>query len=108
VGSFSSLFIGRTHKFRLTNGALYPMLASFRWMVAERPQREVRWRDGFDAVVGLWRSSAEELLRSVNQASLELGRNPNAVGKSKDLSANLHRTVAMRDLMAQGEDQLAG
>jgi hypothetical protein len=43
---------------------------------------------------------AEELLRSVNQASVELGRNPNAVGKSKNLWSNLHRLVAMRDLMA--------
>jgi len=84
-----------------TKGALYPMLASFRWMVENGPNGEVQWRDGFDDVLGLKRSSAEELLRSVNQASLELGRNPNAVGKSKNLSANPHRTVAMRDLMAQ-------
>jgi hypothetical protein len=100
-GEFSFPFIERTHKFRLTNGALYPMLASFRWLVDNGPNGEVQWRGGFDAVLKLWRSSAEELLRSVNQASVELGRNPNAVGKSKNLWANLHRTVAMRDLMAQ-------
>jgi hypothetical protein len=99
-GLWTFPFIGETHQFRLTNGALYPLIASFRWMVENGPTGDVQWRGGFGAVLDVWRQSAEELLRSVNQASVELGRNPNAVGKSKNLWSNLHRLVAMRDLMA--------
>jgi hypothetical protein len=100
-GEWQFPFIGQSNKHRLTNGALYPMLASFRWMVEFPPKGEAGWRGGFEKVLQLWEKSAEELLRTVNQASLELGRNPNAVGKSKNLWASLHRVVAMRDLMAK-------
>jgi len=56
---------------------------------------------GFDAVIDRWGDSAGELMRMTATASSELGRNPNAIGKSRNHWANLHARVAMRDLMAK-------
>ena len=102
-GEFVFPFTGRTAKYRLMNGALYPMLASFRWMVDEDPKTGLaRWRGGFEKVLERWEGSAPELMRMTAQASAELGRNPNAIGKSRNHWANLHARVAMRDLMTAG------
>jgi hypothetical protein len=42
------------------------------------------WQDGFDSVLELWREVAPELLPQTGQASQELGRNPRALGKSRN------------------------
>lgn len=97
---FSFPFAGGSSKYRLTNGAAYPMIAAFRWLVEEDPNTgDARWRGGFDSVRNRWEKTAEELIRVTAQANTELGRNPNAIGKSKNHWANLHARVAMRDLM---------
>jgi hypothetical protein len=99
-GDFVFPFTGKRAKFRLMNGALYPMLASFRWMVVQK-NGKATWRGGFSAVRERWEQSAEELMRMTAQASTELGRNPNAIGKSRNHWSNLHARVAMRDLLAK-------
>ncbi len=97
---FAFPFINKTSKFRLVNGALYPILGAFRWMVEEdRKTEKFRWKGGFKEVLKRWKGSADELLRMTAQANTELGRNPNAIGKSRGHWANLHARVAMRDLM---------
>jgi hypothetical protein len=99
---FNLPFLGRPTEHRLMNGALYPILAAFRWMVERDPKTGFfRWRGGFDGVKKLWEESASELLKMTKQASDELGRNPNAVGKSRNHWANLFARVAMRDLSAR-------
>jgi hypothetical protein len=60
-----------------------------------------RWRNGFDDVLEAWRGVATELVRATLQQSNELGRNPNAIGKSRNHWANLHTRVAKFDLMAR-------
>jgi AIPR protein len=100
-GEFEFPFTGERAKYRLTNGALYPMLGAFRWMVENGKGKNFRWRGGFQRVIERWDGSAEELVRATAQANTELGRNPNAIGKSRNHWANLHARVAMRDLMAQ-------
>lgn len=100
-GQFDFPFIGKQGTYRLMNGALYPMLAAFRWMVDVNARTgKYRWNGGFKRVLKRWEGSAEELMRMTAQASTELGRNPNAIGKSRNHWANLHARVAMRDLMA--------
>lgn len=95
-------FAGGMTEHRLMNGALYPILGAFRWMVDEDAKTSrTRWRGGFSAVRKLWQASALELLKMTKQASDELGRNPNAVGKSRNHWANLFARVAMRDLAAR-------
>jgi len=100
-GEFAFPFTGKTGEYRLMSGALYPMLAAFRWMVSDDGKgKPVRWKGGFKEVLRRWEGSAEELVRMTVQVSNDLGRNPNAIGKSRSHWANLHARVAMRDLMA--------
>ena len=54
-GKFKFVFIGKADERRLSNAALYPMLAAFRWMVEEDPSKSrYRWRGGFKAVQERW------------------------------------------------------
>lgn len=103
-GVFEFPFTGKRGGYRLTNGALYPMLAAFRWMVEENPDTgHFRWKDGFGEVLIRWDVMAEELMRMTAQVNDELGRNPNAIGKSRSHWANLHTRLAMRELMQQAK-----
>jgi hypothetical protein len=98
-GRYAFPFISKSSEFRLTTGALYPILASFRWMIEESPKKNLKWRGGYKQVYARWRASGDELLRIVGQSSTELGRNPNAIGRSRSLWTSLHGKVAMRDLL---------
>jgi hypothetical protein len=99
--SFHFTFTGKQAKERLQTGALYPMLAAFRWMVEEGPSGDYRWRGGFDNVLKRWRDTAPDLVRKTYERSKELGGNANAIGKSRTHWDTLHQTVAFRDLMAK-------
>ena len=95
-------FTGKSDEYRLMNGALYPMLAAFRWYVVRDPVTlELHWRDGFAAVVDVWRELGAELMRATVHTSNELGRNANAIGKSRNHWVGLHGRVAKYDLMSQ-------
>lgn len=88
---------------RLFDGALYPILAAYRWYVEVDPKTmKFRWRVPFDEIVKAFRErDAKELLTATRQKSDELGRNPNAIGKSRPHWAGLHTIVVKNDLMAQ-------
>ena len=66
------------------NGALYPMMAAFRWMVEEdEASVNYRWRGGFDSVARLFRATAPELMSMTTQTVLLVWDTTcNAVGKS--------------------------
>ena len=101
-GQFPFLFIGKESKYRLMGGALFPMLAAFRWMVTINPRTGFsEWRGGFSAVRALWDKTGPELMRATQATSDELGRKPFAVGRSRNHWANLHKTVATADLMSR-------
>jgi len=103
-GDFTFPFVSDRGKYRLMNGALYPMLGAFRWMVEKDAKSgKCRWRGGFRNVMRLWEASAPELLRATVQTSTELGRNPNAIGKSRNHWSNLYTRVALRDLQSKVE-----
>lgn len=92
-------FTGQKAEYRMVNGALYPILAAFRWFVLQDSlSGQIRWRDGFDAVLKAWEDDAVTLLKSTHEMSNQLGRNPQSVGKSRPHWANLHNIVAKRDL----------
>lgn len=99
-GKFKFPFIDKESDSRMMNGALYPMLGAFRWMVEEDDSGDFRWKGDFENVLALWRTLAHELIRTTEGTSNELGRNANAIGKSRNHWAQLHRTIAMRQLLA--------
>jgi hypothetical protein len=100
-GYFSFVFSGEKAKARLQSGALYPMLAAFRWMVEEDKSGNYCWRGGFGNVLKRWKDTGPELVRRTYERSKELGGNSNAIGKSRTHWDTLHQTVAFRDLMAK-------
>lgn len=101
-GQFKFIFTGQTGQYRLMNGALYPLLAAFRWYVQQdRIKGTLKWRDGFAAILKAWDDVGGELLKATHLESNERGRNPNAIGKSRNHWANLHTRVAKFDLMAR-------
>lgn len=98
-GEFELPFVGTSTSHRLLNGALYPLLGSFRWMVIINQESGLaEWKVDFEEVKGLWNESARELIGIITQHNIELGRNPNALGKSKSLWSALHKAVAFRQL----------
>lgn len=100
-GSYDFPFIQKTAKYRLHTGALYPMLAAFRWMVEhDVASGAARWRGGFAEVMKRWDETAYELMQQTYITSKDLGYNPNAVGKNRAHWANLFRLVQVKDMEA--------
>jgi hypothetical protein len=102
-GEHSLTFIGRRSKSRLYDGALYPMLGAFRWMVVEDSKTGLfAWRPpGFDSVRAVLDKVAGRMMASTKDVSDKTGRNPNAIGKNRSHWENLYRTVAMEQMRLQ-------
>jgi len=99
---FDFPFTGKQDRYRLMNGALYPILGAFRWMVEENPATgEYQWKGGFESVIKIWETTAGVLISKTHQVSNEVGRNPNALGKSQSNWGNLFDTVGKKELEAQ-------
>jgi hypothetical protein len=106
---FTFPFTRKEGQFRLMNGALYPILGAFRWMVETDPKKgRASWRGGFANVLRLWELSAAELLRITVETNKEHGRNPNAMGKSRSHWSNLYTRVAFRDLQSKLDKGTSG
>jgi len=100
--AFTFHFLQDEGPYCLFDGALYPMLGAFRWYVEQDPKtKKMRWRKGFKQVLKAWRRDGPELLKLTKATSDQLGRNPNAVGKSRPHWSALHTTVSLRDLLSQ-------
>jgi hypothetical protein len=93
-GKFEFPFTNQFNEYRLTRGALYPMLGAFRAMVIEDAETGlIKWKNNFSGVITMWRDIGKELMEATQETSEELGRNPNAIGKSKKHWAYLHNLV---------------
>lgn len=88
---------------RLARGALFPMLAAFRWMVEDDPSgNAARWRGGFEAVIKRWHDAGERLVAQTVEKSAEVQHNTDAIGKSASHWGALHKEIAFLDLMNGG------
>jgi len=86
---------------RLARGALFPILAAFRWMIEDDPVTgQAKWRGGFDNVLERWRGAAERLVTQTVEKSGEVADNPDAIGRSASHWSALHKEVAFVDFMA--------
>lgn len=99
---FEFTFIGESAPERAARGAVYPLLAAFRWMVEER-NGELGWRGGFDAVLARWRAAAERLIELTVVKSRELGGRADALGRSPSHWGALHKEIAFLDVLEQRE-----
>ena len=95
-------FTDRYSDYKLTSGALYPILAAFRWYVGYAEDKQtITWKIPFDEVVGAWKEISIQLLRATAEMCDELSSNPNALGKSKPHWGNMINIVKAHDLQAR-------
>ena len=99
-GTYSFPFIERQSQSRLTSGALFPMLGGFRWMVEEADDGSIQWKGSFKEVKALWKKLGPELMKTTQETSGELGRKPNAIGKSRSHWATMHGIVLKEQLIS--------
>jgi hypothetical protein len=91
---FKFPFIGEVYESRLSGGALLPMLGAFRAAVKfDSTTGAVSWNGGFSNVLRLWEKTGKDMMEATQETSEELGRNPNAIGKSKKHWAFLHNLL---------------
>jgi hypothetical protein len=90
-------------KYRLTKGASYPMLAAFRNMVLLDESGNATWRGGFKSVLRLWQEAGPELVEETYNATKEIGRTPDHLGKNRGHWDNLHMKLQLRVLRAELE-----
>lgn len=90
--------------YRLTKGASFPILASFRnYVEIDEESGNAYWRGGFVEVLKAWRSSAPDLVSETARATKEIGRNPDQLGKNRPHWDSLHKNVRLRVLQEQLE-----
>jgi hypothetical protein len=89
-------------QYRLTKGAALPILAAFRNFVAIDPDTgEAYWEGGFEHVLSEWKNGGPELVAETAQATKEIGRNPDQIGKNRKHWDNLHMKMQLRVLRSQ-------
>ena len=88
-------FTGETDKYRLASGALYPMMAAFRWYVKrdDLDKGKMKWIRDFDHVLEAWRSLGADLMQATRQTSKDLAHNTQSIGKNKNHWLNCHSRV---------------
>jgi hypothetical protein len=96
-----------SNKYRLTKGAAYPMVAAFRNMVELDDSGNATWRGGFKSVLKLWKEAGVELVAETDNATEDIGRTPDHLGKNRKHWDNLHMKLQLRLLRAQLEVQRA-
>jgi hypothetical protein len=87
--------------YRLTKGASYPILAAFRNMVIQDSSGNATWQGGFRSVLRLWSEAGSELVLETYNATKEIGRMPDQLGKNRKHWDNLHMKIQLRLLRAQ-------
>lgn len=96
-GEYSFPFAGEVGQARLYDGALYPILGAFRFLVEEKQGSGVfSWKTGsMEGVKQLFDETGGGLLNSTKITSDSRGKNPNAIGKDENHWDNLFKTVAL-------------
>ncbi len=107
---YNFTFLGTTGNTALYRGALLPMLGAFRCVVEEDSDGYYRWKIPFRDVKAMWNDLGGTLMEKTQASSEELGRKPDAIGKSRNHWGVLYSTVTahfLRKQMRKMEKQLA-
>lgn len=109
-GAFQFRFGGlEPHERRLTKGAAYPILGSFRNYVRINPESGLaEWVGGFDNVKAVWNEIGKDLVLETREATNSIGNAPDVLGKNRNHWANLYRTVENHFLRSEIERLTAG
>lgn len=104
-GTCDFIFIGKDlrqyteddQKTKLYDGSLYPMLGAMRFLVEEKPEKNVySWKiKSFDEVKSFFDEIAPELVATTYNMSVIYGLKPNPIGKDENHWDNLYKTVAL-------------
>lgn len=87
-------YINEEIEYLMHNGALYPILAAFRYLVNKNSDGSITWKTGgFKEVKELCRLVLADMIASTQNVSVSRGRNPNAIGKDDSHWDNLYKTV---------------
>lgn len=102
-GDFEFPFAGvEPSRYRLTKGAVFPILAAFRnYVEVDQATGNAYWIGGFAEVIKTWKAIAPDLVSETARATKEYGRNPDSIGKSRPHWDSLHKNVRLRVLQAQ-------
>jgi hypothetical protein len=102
--TYTFTFLGTTGKTALYRGALIPMLGAFRCVIEEDPETGYyRWKIPFAEVKAMWNDLGGVLMERTQASSEELGRKPDAIGKSQNHWGVLYSTVTARFLRNEME-----
>jgi hypothetical protein len=95
AGKFRFRFANlEAHDRRLTKGAAYPILGTFRNYVKINPDTQVaEWVGGFEHVKRVWSQIAKVLVLETKEAIKEIGNAPDTLGKNRNHWSNLYRAV---------------
>lgn len=95
-GKYILTFSEEQTESKLFDGALYPILGAFRFLVEEDPKEHVyRWKIGSLAgVIKFFNKIGGSLIYVTKNTSDNRGKNPNAIGKDDGHWDNLYKTVA--------------
>ncbi|HWS89713.1 MAG TPA: AIPR family protein [Pyrinomonadaceae bacterium] len=97
------IFTGGSTPQKLYDGALYPILGAFRFLVERNlVDGTVRWKtSSFAEVKKLFDEVGGDLINLTQNTSISKGRNPNAIGKDDSHWDNLYKTVALAYVQKQ-------
>ena len=87
--------------YRLTKGATYPILGAFRnYVKLDEKTGEATWHGGCSSVLRVWEEGGPELVEETVNATNEIGRMPDQLGKNRKHWDNLHMKLQLRILRA--------
>lgn len=96
-GFYDFIFANAKGQTKLFDGALYPILGAFRFLVEQKKNDEFySWKlKSFDEVKAFYEKIGAQLINNTKTTSDSLGKNPNAIGKDHNHWDNLYKTVAL-------------
>ena len=84
------------HERRLTKGAAYPILGSFRnYVEINKETGKAQWVGGFENVKKTWEDLGPELVKETREAIKDIGNSPDAIGKNRNHWSNLFKSVKL-------------
>ena len=96
-GGYTLTFSGEKTDAKLVEGALFPMLGAFRYLVEQKEGDDAySWKlPSFAKVKELFDRVGAQMMRTTQETSKTSGRNPSVIGKNSQHWDNLYQKVAL-------------